>query len=348
VTLRALLGERALAGCLGTSAVTAVPAALAARTMPVPCPPAALPIWLLVGGYTVDAAAAARVLGPALAELLALRLVTTQDALLIPTASIAAIGAGLIVSDVSVRPERAAQPRVEGQRTVANELSPSTRRRFAPARSGRSGVPWPDDSSLHLFHSLPTGPLGAWLDVGTGAAVAPLAAGPRAAHVRGTDVDPHALERAAQGARLSGRADLELRQADLLDGAAGTAWDLITFNAPIPDGHAPGAPATAWYTYAPEAALIERFWSGAADHLRSSPTAEVLAHTAIDADPLAAHAGRRGRITVARSTPAAEPGFAITRWQPHAPDEQRVVDVALGPGRPYITRAAMDPDPDQR
>lgn len=307
MTLRALLAERAVLTCLGASAITAVPAALRGRRLPSPMPPAALPIWLLVAGHDVDATAATRILGGALDELLALGLVERRGDRLHATAALAVIGAGIVVCD-----------RLETE-------------------TEREQVPWPDDSSLHLLSSLPTGRIGAWLDVGTGAAVAPLGAGPRAARVRATDVNPHALARAAQGARLSGRTDLELFAADLLAGAAGTAWDLITFNAPMPSA----APRSTWH-HAP-AALITRFWAEVSTHLATTPAAEVLTHTAIDADPFALHADRPGDLTIARYTPPGSPGFAITRWLPHAPTARRLVDVALAPGRPYVIRAALDP-----
>jgi hypothetical protein len=304
--LARVVGERAVLACLGASAPSAVPAAVAARTMPVPCPPAALPIWLLVAGADVDAAAGTRALGPALAPLVDAGLVAERDGRLHATAAIVVLGAGVIVVD-----------------------------RLDAAGAGR--VPWPDDSSLHLAGCLPPGAIGAWLDVGTGAAVAPLVAGARATRVRATDVNDAALARAAQGAALSGRSDIELARADLLDGdgAGAAAWDLITFNAPVPaDDDA--APATTWHKAPPGAALIERFWASAGD--RVAPGGEVLTHTAIAADPWALHEGRSGALTIVRYTPPGERGFAITRWRPHAPAARDLVDVRLGPGRPYLHR----------
>ncbi len=301
--LARLIGERAVLACLGASAPSAVPAAVAARAMPSPCPPAALPIWLLVAGADVDAGAGARALGPALAPLLAAGLVERKGDLLHATAAIARLGAGAVVVD-----------RLDAR--------------------GAERVPWPDDSSFHLAASLPGAALGAWLDVGTGAAVAPLVAGSRAAHVRGTDVSAAALARAAQGAALSGRPELELARADLLDGSSG-AWDLITFNAPVPADD-PSAPATVWHRAPPGAALVDRFWQAVGDLV--APGGEVLTHHAIGADPWALHAGRAGAVTIARYTPAGERGFAITRWQPHAAPARDLVEVALSPGRPYVHR----------
>lgn len=308
------LAERAVLACLGASAPTAVPAAARARARPRPCPDAALPIWLLVAGAEVDAAAAARALGAALPPLTAAGLVVGDGKRLRATAAVVALGAGLVVVD-----------RLDA--------------------TGADVVPWPDDSSLHLVGCLPAGHLGAWLDVGTGAGVAPLAAGPRAARIRATDVSAPALARAAQGAALSGRGELELVRADLLDGAGlgpdpGARWDLITFNAPLPAAHAAG-PTSTWHREAPGAALVPRFWQAAAAHL--APGGEVLVHSAIDADPWAIHAGRGGAWTIARYTPPGVPGFAVTRWQPHGPARRELVDVALGRGRPYLRRADLAP-----
>ena len=301
--LRRLVGERAVLTCLGASAWPAVPAAAAARPMPAPCPPAALPIWLLVGGRAVDAAAAARALGPAATGLAACGLVVADGGEVRATAAVAALGAGVVVCD----------------------------RLDAPATPDL--VPWPDDSSLHLLGALPPGRLGAWLDVGTGAAIAPLAAGPRAARVRATDVNPRALARAAAGAALSGRADLELAAADLLAGA-GPGWDLITFNAPIPGGD-PRLPV--WRHGAAD--VLARFWAAAGDHV--APGGEVLVHARIDDDPWPVHAGRPGAVVIARYTTPGQPGFAVTRWVPGAPPARVVIDVALGRDRPFVTRADL-------
>ncbi len=304
--LRTLVGERAVLACLGASAPSAVPAAVAARAMPARCPPAALPIWLLVAGHDVDAPAATRALGVALAPLAAAGLVIERDGMLHATAAVVAIGGGVMVFD-----------RLDA--------------------TGVDRVPWPDDSSFHLARSLPARPIGAWLDVGTGAAIAPLTTGPRGARVRATDLNLVALARAAEGVALSGRPDVELAAADLFDGAGG-GWDLVTFNAPMPADD-PHAPATTWHRSPPGAALIERFWDAAADHL--APGGEVIAHTAIAADPWLAHAGRAGTWTIARYTPAAERGFAITRWRPDAAPARELVEVPLGRGRPYVTRSDL-------
>ncbi len=302
--LRRRVGDRAVLACLGASALPAVPAAALARFMPSPCPPAAIPIWLLVAGRGLDRTATARALGSAGPGLDALGLLVHAGATTTATAAVAGLGAGLIVSD-----------RLDA--VDATDL-----------------VPWPDDSSLHLIGVLPRGALGAWLDVGTGAAVAPLAAGPRAGRVRATDINPRALARAALGAALSERADLELAAADLLDGA-GPGWDLITFNPPMP--RATGDGLAVWRHGAAD--LLARFWAAVGDHL--APAGEVLVHSAIDGDLWRPHRDRPGAVTIARYTPPGTAGFAITRWCPAASQDRRLVDVALGRDHPFVTRADL-------
>lgn len=303
--LRRVLTARAVTTCLGVSAITGVPALAATGRAPVPCPPAAAPIWLWCAGQDVDAATLAKLLGDALPAAIAAGLVTVDGAWARATVTLAPIGAGLVVGD-------------------RHDADPDDAAR----------VPWPDDSTLHLFHCLPAR-IGAWLDVGTGAAALPIAAGARAARVRATDVATRSLARARDGLALADRDDVELAQADLLDGA-GAGWALVSFNAPIPGERSTG-PASGWHRSPIGADVRARFWRAAADVV--APDGEVLVHSAID-DARAALPG--GAWTIARYTPAGGPGFAITRWRPRGPDRLDVIEVALAPGRPYVTRADLD------
>lgn len=310
--LRRALGERAVGACLGASAITAVPAAAAVRAMPVPCPPAAAPIWLWCAGRDVEVAALRRALGDeAIAAAAELGLVAIEDDHARATATLAPLGAGLVAGD---RHDAA----------------------------GADRVPWPDDSTLHLWHCLPRR-LGAWLDVGTGAAALPIAAGARADRVRATDVAARSIERARLGLALAGRADVDLAPADLLDGA-GAGWDVISFNAPIPGERAGGAPETGWHRAPAGAALIERFWRDAVRAV--APGGEVIVHGAVGAPgergaaEVAATAG--GSVVVARYTPRDAAGFAITRWQPGGPAGWVEREIVLAPGRPFVTRADLD------
>ena len=309
-TLARLVSARAVCGYLGASALPAVPRALAGRALGDDEPPAAVAIWLLIGGADVAIDRGRRALGAAWTPLLVNGVIAIDGAIARATAAIVGLGAGLIVGD----------------------------RLDAPA-----AAPWPDDSSLHLVGALPAGQLGAWLDVGTGAAIAPLAAGPRAHRVRGCDLAPGAIARATTGAALSGRADLELAVADLLDGA-GPGWDLITFNAPVPAEHGTEAAGASGWRRAPAGtAVLERFWAtiGAC----AAPGAEIIVHSAVADDPWQAHAGRRGTATIARYTPPGQPGFAITRWQPDGPDQRRLIDVGLSRATPFVTRAVLTSSP---
>lgn len=302
--LARVITARAVETCLGASAITAVPAAAAVRAMPAPCPPAAAPIWLWCAGRDVPVAALRRALGDALDAAVAAALVALDGDRAIAGATIAPVGAGLVIGDRHDDPDA-------------------------------DRVPWPDDSTLHLAGCLPARPPARWLDVGTGAAAAPLAAPWRAAHTRATDVAARALARARTGLALAGRADVEVAAADLLDGA-GPGWDLVTFNAPIPAEHGGATPATGWHRAAPGAAILPRFWQAVAGVV--APGGEVIVHGALAA-PLAVPGGE---LVIARYTPPGLPAFAIARWRPGAPARTVEGDVALAPGRPFVRRADLD------
>lgn len=308
--LRRVLTPRAVTTCLGVSAITAVPRVARDRAPPAPCPPAAAPIWLWCAGHDVPAAALARGLGDALPLAIAAGLVTVAGDRATALVTLAPLGVGLVVGD---RHDAGAADR----------------------------VPWPDDSTLHLLGCLPAGRRGAWLDVGTGAGALPLAAGPRGGRTRATDLAPRSLARARAGLDLAGRADVEIAAADLL-ADAGAGWDLISFNAPIPGERAAGVPATGWHQAAVGAALLERFWRAAPAAIAAD--GEVVVHSAVGAagDRGAATTLPGGAVTVARYTPPGLPGFAVTRWRPGQPARWVEVEVALGPGHPFVTRADLD------
>lgn len=201
--LRAGLAERAVFACFGVSAIAHVPRAIAAgRSFDEHPPVAAVAPWLLVGGGTVDAGLARKVLGGALDGLEAAGLVENDGAVVRSSFVIApAGGAGaLAVSD-------------------------------PPG----GAVPPPDDSSHHLVAALPERRVGRWLDVGTGNGWAPLAAAGRAGEVVAADISARAMDLARTGVSLSGidPRTIDLRVADLAAGIPGT-FDLVTFNAPIP------------------------------------------------------------------------------------------------------------------
>ncbi len=302
-----LASTRAVCTCLGVSALPAVPRAIAGRGPSDDAPPASLAVWLLVGGATVPADAAARAIGPAWAPLVEAGLLALDGDRVRTTAAIVGVGAGVVVCDRLDVPDGAA--------------------------------PWPDDSSLHLLGALPTARIEAWLDVGTGAAIAPLARLGQATRCRATDLSSTALARAAQGAALSGASAIELATSDLLDDA-GPGWDLISFNAPVPAEHG-SEPVTAsiWRRAPPGAALLERFWAAAGDLVADD--GEVIVHSAVAADPWAMHGDRPGAWTIARYTPRDQPGFAISRWQPHAAPRRRLDEVDLDRQTPFVTRARV-------
>jgi hypothetical protein len=251
------LTERAVLACFGARALAHVPRALIGRAAPGDHPPpASLAAWLFVAGRTVATDAARARLGADLDRLLALGWLT-------------AVGA------TRVRATRALIP-------IGPSLAACDRLDAAPTGDA---VLWPDDSSHHLIGALPRSRVGRWLDVGTGSALVPLALRGLADHVRATDLNPRAIAAAADGAALSA-AVLELAAADLVAGA-GTGWDRVTFNAPIPAEAGTEAAVTGVHRGAPPGAdLLARFWATVPGLVADG--AEVVVHSFLDGDPLAA------------------------------------------------------------
>lgn len=277
------LNDRAVRACFGVRATVHAPLRAAALPTPSPLPMPAVPLWLLVAGHPVDQSLAQRALGPLWQPLRELGVIAGAGGVARAAVTLLPVGDALLV-----------------------------RLARTPGAAGA-----PDDSSAHLTGALSHGRRRRWLDVGTGNGYAPLAARGRAAEVLATDVDDAALDCARAGAHLSGATELTIRRADLLEGA-GTGWDLITLNAPIP--------AT------PADDLIARFWTQAADAI--APHGEVVVHSVIGAE-----APRAGRTVVACYTPAgAEPAFGITRWQPGAADERLEIEIQLSSDRPHVGR----------
>jgi len=193
---------------------------------------------------------------------------------------------------------------------------------------GRSEAPMPDDSAFHLIGSLPVRRVSRWLDIGTGNAIAPLARRDLGEKVLGTDVNQHSLDCAALGASLSGAADLELRAANLFEHIDITdeAWDLISFNAPIPR---------------PYDGLLERFWTTVGDHVADD--GEVLVHSQQQIDGYLDALDLPGETIAVRYTPTnAKTAFGITRWRPHAADRRELRHVELTARSPHVTRSQLD------
>ncbi len=87
-------------------------------------------------------------------------------------------------------------------------------------------------ASTTLAQLTPRDPVGRTLDIGTGCGVQALHAGRHSREVVATDVSRRALLLAGLTAALSG-ADVERRQGDLLDPAAGESFDLVVSNPPF-------------------------------------------------------------------------------------------------------------------
>lgn len=322
------LSERALRHCFGvTCAIHAPLAALARRgagsVVPVSAPPAALLAHLFAAGSPVVADALARLLGRDF----------ESDLGQLVAAGLARVDAGIVTAEVTILP-------------VGDALVVSDR---ADRMRGSDLVACPDDSAMHTIGMVPARaarPGVRWLDVGTGAAIVPLARPGAASAVVATDIHERALAMARLSMALSGRSDIDLRSADLLAGADRDGpWHLVTFNAPIPASAVPAPDDAPLYRRGPDD-ILDRFWRDARELVApgGEMPGEVIVHSW---QPLADYPGcldLPGRIVAVRYTPPDEaPAFGITVWHPDAPAAARLVHVALRADAPHVTRSALDP-----
>jgi hypothetical protein len=196
-----------------------------------------------------------------------------------------------------------------------------------PVGADPDALCWPDDSSYHLARALPPGRHARWLDLGTGSGFAPLSRPGLAAHIAGADLNPRAADAIARGAALSGIGHVAAFVSDLADAlpAAYRACDLVSFNAPIPDGDH----ATRWRA-APRS-VLDRAWPAIASCL--APGGLAVVHCAVDAipDTLAGE-----RVTVIYTPREVARAFAVTWWQPSAAPRQLVTRRALSPDEPHL------------
>lgn len=345
------LSERALRHCFGvTCAIHAPLHALALRAAgpaaPVSLPPAALLAHLFVAGSPVHADAAARLLGP--------------DLDLLAAAGLARIDGGIVTAEVTILPV--------GESLVVTDRAERMR--------GPDLVACADDSAMHTIGMVPARaarPGLRWLDVGTGAAIVPLARPGAAGTVLATDIHERALAMARLGTALSGRADIDLRCADLLAGAERDGpWHLVTFNAPIPATVLPATADAPLYRHGP-ADILDRFWRDVRALIAPGPRAltgaltealteasaaapgdgarevprEVIVHSWQPLDDYPASLELPGRVVAVRYTPPGQaPAFGVTVWQPDAlraaERAARLVHVTLAPGAPHVSRDALE------
>lgn len=210
----------------------------------------------------------------------------------------------------------------------------------ADVAMGRHIALFADDSAFHTLGAVrerAARPRMQWLDVGTGSAIVPLGRPGAAAAVLGTDVNPRAIAMARLGAHLSAMSHIELEVADLLGAAGARApWDLITFNAPIPEGAAHGNAETPWYRQG-DADILVRFWSGVRELVARE--GEVIVHSVLPDSDDPASLDLPGRVIVASYTPPGQsPAFGITWWQPAGPSEYHRIALELTPDTPHIRR----------
>ncbi len=301
--LRLHINPRALAAWAGTNRLSALAARLPALEAR-PLVPAAAPLALLVAGTAVPRALL-RHLGEAFDELVRRGLLELDGDLASATLTLAPLGDALMACD----------------------------RLDAPDASDR--VCWPDDSSYHLAGALPPGRRARWLDLATGSGFAPLARPELAEAIAGTDGIPRATRYARLGAALSGRADqLVVYDADISE-AFPMAWhgacDLVSCNAPIPDGH-PYRPR--WLSA--EHDFVTQAFARAATML--APTGMFVIHAQLRA-LRAAIAAVDGERVVVTYTPEGLPGFAVGWWRPSGKDRLVVTRRDLTVDQPHVTFA---------
>jgi hypothetical protein len=292
------LTPRALEAWLGTAHLPALAARLATMATTAPPRPAAVALELFVAGRAVDVELVERVLGDALADLLADHLLVLEDGACTARLALLPLGGGLAVAD---------------------------RLDAAPALEQ---VPWPDDSSFHLVGALPPERVGAWLDVGTGSAIAPLARPGVAERIVARDLNPRAVAAALLGGALSGLAHLRAERADLLADVT-ERFDLITFNAPIPDAARDDA-TPRWR--ASEPGLLLRFWPAAAAAL--APGGMIIVHAAATALP--PRGALRGERVAVVYTPPEVPTFAVTWWRPDDAARETRIRRPLAVAAPHL------------
>lgn len=326
------LGERAVSACFAVRCPHHAPLAHRASGRqsgdenPAPLPPAAIVPYLFVAGAAVARQRVERRLGPDWPLLRRLGWLVCDGDRVRATLAVLPVADALIVSD----------------RADARAMSD-------PASTGSSSLaPFCDDSAFHTLGVLPDrlGRRSRWLDVGTGTGVAPLARPGLAGAVLGSDIEPRAIAMAELGAALSGDSHPRFTVADLCDaGQGGGPWDLITFNAPIPEG-LPRAARIAHdiETGSPETGLLARFWSQVrADHpAMLAPGGEVVVHSWQPDTGYPASLELPGRVIALRYTPEdIRPAFGVTVWQPGERDGNHLVRVELTGDRPHLCRAAL-------
>jgi SAM-dependent methyltransferase len=191
---------------------------------------------------------------------------------------------------------------------------------------------WPDDSSYHLALSLPSHAGARWLDLGCGSGFAQLLR-PELAYERvGSDLNTRALGYARLGGELSD-VGLAMHVSDLGETVPPGPYELVSCNAPIPDGaRDPYRPM--WHETNSD--FVARLFEHAARLV--APLGMVVVHAAEDALAPIVDNLRGERVMIAY-TPAGVRGFAVAWWRPDA--ESRLVSARreLTAQRPHVTFA---------
>ena len=300
------LSERAVLSCFGVRSLAHVPGRILIHPMSVPNTPASLLPRIFIAGQAVRLERLQKLLGNMVDTL-----VETQ---------LANIVNGRVRANVAVFP-------------VGDSLAMSDR---ADCTSGRNVAQFPDDSAYHMLHCLPTKRQARWLDIGTGCALLPLARPQLSKQIIATDIHRRALDFARAGLKMSTARHIQLVQTNLSSGLEGS-WQLITFNAPVPQEITNNWRSAPPYRASDEPGLLDRFWLEATRLVADD--GEVLVHSWQPTDDYPECLGLPGRVVALRYTPLdSEHHFGVTRWWPSRRDEARLVRVDLDYKRPHVHR----------
>jgi len=121
------------------------------------------------------------------------------------------------------------------------------------------------------------------LDVGTGTGILALLASKRASRVVGVDVNPMAVELAAENARLNGIPNAVFLEGDLFGPVEGR-FDLIVFNPPYLPVQEEGLLERSWSGGERGMEVLERFLSGVDGHLEKGGRVLTLVSSLNDLD----------------------------------------------------------------
>ena len=305
------LTEQNVLECFDVPSIAHVPFRNNLHPLSISLAPASVLPLLFVAGRTVPLGAGTSSMGGFIDTLLGAHLLETVDSRLRATVALFPVGDSLVMTDrIDTRPHA--------------EI-----------------VEFPDDSTYHLLHCLPSKRVPRWLDVGTGCGLLPLAKPKLANQIVGTDFHARALDFAAAGISLTTNRHIHLACMDLLDGMKGQ-WDLITFNAPIPPEAGISEQSSTPYRNSNKRGLLEIFWKQALQMV--SPNGEVLVHSWQSREHYPENLQLPGQAVALRyaEKTTSTNCFGITHWKPNTPKKALRIYIELTRDSPHLQRNQLE------